>query len=99
MSRFNDATHVQNLRCGQTVSGDAMATVSTTEMGTSAILEIYRDDVYSAPERAIHAGWKPLGPVMESVWIHLDAGNTKQEVKPEQLHRRMVEHLGEMQSA
>jgi PhnB protein len=73
--------------------------------GTSAILEIFVDDVDSAFERALSAGGKPLCPVMDAFYGdrigtfrdpygHLwTLATVKEIVTPEELHRRMLEHF------
>ncbi len=73
--------------------------------GTSAILEVFVDDVDAAFERAVKAGGTPLCPVMEAfygdrVGIFRDPyghlwtlATVKEVVTPEQLHRRMLEHF------
>ena len=78
--------------------------------GTSAILEIYVDDVDSAFDRAISAGGEAIGKVTDMfygdrigcftdpfghIWT---LATPKEVVTPEELHRRMVEHFSEMQS-
>ena len=79
--------------------------------GTSAILEIYVDDVDSAFDRAISAGGKPMGKVADAfygdrigmftdpfghIWT---LATSKEVVTPEEFDRRIVEHFSEMQSA
>ena len=73
--------------------------------GTSAILEVFVDDVDSAFERAVRAGGTPLGPVMDAFYgdrigIFRDPyghlwtlATVKEVVTPEELHRRMLEHF------
>ena len=78
--------------------------------GTSAILEIYVDDVDSAFDRAISAGGKAIGEVRDMfygdrigcftdpfrhIWT---LAMPKEVVTPEELQRQMVAHFSEMQS-
>jgi PhnB protein len=79
--------------------------------GTSAILEIYVDDVDSAFDGAIRAGGKAMGTVTDTfygdrigmftdpfghIWT---LATPKEVVNPEELDRRMVEHFSEMPAA
>jgi len=94
------------------MSHEGMPTGSPLKLGgTSAILEIFVDDVDAAFQRAINAGGKALGPVTDAFYgdrIGMFAdpfghiwtlATPKEVVTPEELYRRMLEHFSEMQSA
>ena len=94
------------------MSHEGMPTGSPLKLGgTSAILEIFVDDVDAAFQRAINAGGKALGPVTDAFYgdrIGMFAdpfghiwtlATPKEMVTPEELYRRMLEHFSEMQSA
>ena len=74
--------------------------------GTTTILEYYVDDVDSAYQRAVDAGAKPMLPLCDAFygdrcgWVldpfgHLwSLGTVKEELTPEEVHRRMVATRG-----
>ena len=93
------------------MSNGEIATGSPLKLGgTSAMLEVYVDDVDSAIDRAIRAGGRAIGKVADMFYGdrigcfsdpfgHMwTLATPKEVVTPEELHRRMVEHFSEMQA-
>jgi PhnB protein len=95
----------------EVMSQEGIPTGSPLKLGgTSAIVEIYVDDVDSAFERAIGAGGKAMGPVANAfygdrtgmfsdpfghIWT---LATPQEELTSEELYRRMIEHFSELQS-